>query len=98
DSPGRCRPGERILSRSFFGQCLYASLGQAKIENLDLSRGRHKDIGRFDVAMNDAFLVSGIQSLGDLNADVEQLREQNPARSAAGRVATSRDQFPQSLA
>lgn len=35
----------------------------------------HKNIGRFDIAMNDAFMMRGVQRVGDLDSQVQQFFE-----------------------
>ncbi len=47
-------------------------LRQAEVENLGVPAFGHKDIGGFDVAVNDAFGVCGIQGVGDFNRKREQ--------------------------
>ncbi len=51
---------------------LRSQLRQTKIENLRVTSFRHKDIGRLDVAVDDACGVGSIQSIGDLNRQTEQ--------------------------
>ena len=41
-------------------------LGQAEVEYLDLTFGRHFDVGGLEVAMHDALLVRGLQPFRDL--------------------------------
>ena len=41
-------------------------LRQTEVQNLDLAFRRHLHVGGLQVAVNDAFLVSGFQRLGDL--------------------------------
>ncbi len=48
-------------------------LGQTEVENLGGSARGHKDICRLDVAVDDALGMRGIERLGDVNADREQL-------------------------
>ena len=45
---------------------------QPEIQNLCLSSIRHEDIRGLDVAMHDALRVRGVQSVRDLNAQIEQ--------------------------
>src|ERR1041384_5963640 len=54
---------------------LINELGQTKVENLDLTRGRDHHVAGFDVTMDDAAFVSGRQRVGDLNRDRERARE-----------------------
>src|SRR6516164_1424914 len=44
-----------------------------EVENLDLPAGGNKDVRRFDVAMDDAFLVCSFQAVGDLKGKVDYL-------------------------
>src|SRR5215471_8551012 len=48
-------------------------LGQSKIENLGLTTRRDQNIGRLDVAMQNALAVGGVQGVGNLDRQVEQL-------------------------
>ena len=47
-----------------------ADLGQAEIENFGVSAIGDEDIRRLDVAMNDALGMSGIERVGNLDAEV----------------------------
>ena len=70
--------GQRILIRSILirGHALVArQFGQAEVENFHLSGLRDKQIGRFDVAMNDALGVKRLQRLRHLYRDVKQFFE-----------------------
>ena len=57
-------------------------LGQAEVENLGVTAFGHKDVGRLDVAMDDALAVRGIQRVGDFNAE-----RQERSRVSIGRPA-----------
>ena len=47
---------------------------ESEIEDFHLSAANSKEnIGGLDVAMNDAFCVSGVKRAGHLNAGVEQI-------------------------
>jgi hypothetical protein len=46
-------------------------LGQAKIENLDRAIVAHLDVGRLQVAMDDAVLVSLFEGFGNLSSDLQ---------------------------
>jgi hypothetical protein len=50
---------------------LRGELRQAKIEELGLAARGHENVCGLDIAMNDAFLVCGIQRVGDLHTDLE---------------------------
>jgi hypothetical protein len=46
-------------------------LGQGKVPaRLELSTLGHKNVCRLDVAVNDAFRVGGIESIGNLDSQV----------------------------
>src|SRR5271169_155230 len=47
-------------------------LRQTEVENLRVPALCDKNVGRFDVAVNDSFGMSGVQSVGDLNRQREQ--------------------------
>jgi hypothetical protein len=46
-------------------------LCQAEVQNLGLAPGGNKDVRRLDVAMDDAFAVCRVQSVGNLNCQVQ---------------------------
>jgi hypothetical protein len=48
---------------------------EAKVEHLDGTCAGHLDIGWLEIAMDDAFLVRGLERLGDLPRDLERLGE-----------------------
>ena len=50
----------------------HRKLRQAKIQNPGVSTLRDRDVGRFDVAMDDARSMSGIESVGNVNGDGEK--------------------------
>jgi hypothetical protein len=50
------------LSREF----RHKRFGQSEVQNLDPSFRRDFDVGRLQVTVNDAFLVSGFEGLCDL--------------------------------
>ena len=49
-------------------------LGQTKIQNFCLPAVHEKDIRGLDVAVHDSLRVRGIETVGDLNANLQQLR------------------------
>ena len=62
---------------------LARGLGEAEIENLDHAGGREFDVGRLQIAMDDAILVGRFQAFGDLPRDGDGFFErQRAARSA----------------
>ena len=49
------------------------SFAKTKVENLSLASISDENICRFDVAVNDALFVGGLQTVGNLNAKVQQV-------------------------
>src|ERR1700739_1673316 len=47
-------------------------LGESEIQNLGVPALGDENIGRLDVTMNDAFAVSGVQSVGHFNGQAEK--------------------------
>ena len=60
------------VSSDFRAACL--ALGQPEIQNFDVAARREHQVGRFDVAMYDAFRVSVVQRVRHLNADLDESR------------------------
>jgi hypothetical protein len=52
-----------------------AGLGQTEVHDLDLPVCVDDQVGRFDVAVDDALLVRRLQPLRGLNRDIERLVE-----------------------
>jgi len=48
-------------------------LGETEIEHLYLTLARERNIARLEIAVNDSFLVRGLQCVGDLPRNVERL-------------------------
>jgi len=46
---------------------------QSEVQNFCLPSGGHEDIGRLDVAVDNALRVRGIESVGNLNRQFEEL-------------------------
>ena len=57
------------------------NLRQAEVQNLGVAALCHEDVGGLDVAVDDAFAVRGIESVGNLNSQRQKhLQVQRPAR------------------
>ena len=72
-APGRlCLRSPRVRddSRAF-------DLGDPKVEDFHLASWVEKDVGRLDVAVDDALGVGRLQRIGDLHRDVEQCVRSN---------------------
>ena len=76
--------GSRRLCQIRAGGIAARRLRQAEVEDLDDAVGRDLDVGRFQIAVNDALLVRRFQRLGDLPRDRQRLARSGsvPARSA----------------
>ena len=63
-------PGEEL---AYGAACaIRGKLRQPEVQNLHLSRARHEDVGRLDVAVDDALGVCGVEAFGDLHRDIQQ--------------------------
>jgi hypothetical protein len=87
----RCRAASRLAERD--------RLRQAEIEDLDAGVSRDEDVLRFQVAMNDAFLMRRGQAARDLHRDVDRAprRQRSLRQPVAKRLAIEqlRDDEPQ---
>ena len=54
-------------------------LGQAEVEHLDGPIRAQLDVGRLQIAMDDALLVRGLQGVGDLSRDIDRLVDRQRA-------------------
>ena len=52
---------------------------QSKVEHSHRAGGGELDVGRLEIAVNDAFLVRGLERLGDLTRDLERCAERQRA-------------------
>jgi len=90
DSRLRRAPGHRRRLRLGTRRVRSAEhLRESEIEHLDLSLGRDLHVSGLEIAVDDAFVVSGFESLGHLSEEGQRLIEGN---------RPSRDSFGQSLA
>src|SRR5271170_7703240 len=65
----------RCGAREFCGMAdRWRQLGQTKIQNLCLPAFHEKDIRGLDVPVDDSFRVGRIKAVGDLNAELQELR------------------------
>ncbi len=53
--------------------CDLQGLSQSKVQDLDLSLGSDLDVGGFQVPMDDPLLMGGLDTFGDLTADLQGL-------------------------
>ena len=60
--------GSRCISQPVAGG---RHLCKAKVQNLGVAPFGHKNVGGLDVAMDDSFGVSGVQSIGNVNRQAE---------------------------
>ena len=75
---GMFRDGRRRLAApcgSFRSRRARTEFGETEIQNLGLPLLGDKNIRRLDVAMDDALAMRRVQTLADLNGQVEQLLE-----------------------
>src|SRR5207249_8328997 len=57
----------------FFGDHRrWSELGQSEVENFCLAAPGYEDIRRLNIPVNDAFAMSGVEPLGDLDSQVHQ--------------------------
>ena len=54
-------------------------LGEAEVDHLHRAGLRHHDVGRLEVAMDDALLVRRLERLGDLPGDGKRVFEREPS-------------------
>jgi hypothetical protein len=62
-------------------------LGEAEVEDFCVAKGRDEDIGGLDIAMDDAFAMGGVQTVGDFCGEFEKLIRWK--RAAEDRVTQS---------
>ena len=68
-------PGKIVAERGGLARGLVQvqRLGEPEIEQLDFAVGRDLDVGRLEIAMDDAFLVRRLERVGDLQRNLERL-------------------------
>ncbi len=54
-------------------------LGQSKIQDLDLASFVQADVGRLDVTVHDPAGMGGVQSVGHLGGQIDDLRDFEPS-------------------
>src|SRR5262249_16406100 len=54
-------------------ECCSGDFSEAEVENFGVAAFGDEDVGRLNVAMNDAFGVGGVKRVGDFDADSEDL-------------------------
>jgi hypothetical protein len=64
-------------------------LGQTEVEHLHLAARRELDVGRLEIAMDDAFLVRRLERVGDLRAIDRPLRLEPALRDPVRSVGPS---------
>ena len=64
--------GRRSRADSFGSACS-CQLCQSEVQHFGVVMFGDEDIGRLDVAMDDAFAVRSLQSIGDLIAEVDDV-------------------------
>src|SRR2546425_2966616 len=67
------RGGERRAARRYPHSAFRHQFGQAKVQNLGLAASRHEDVRWLDIAMNDPLRVRRIQSISNLNSQLQHL-------------------------
>ena len=68
---GSCLRGHGVHGH-FGGACEF---GKTEVQNLDWATLGEKDVRGLDVAVDDALSVSGVEGVGELDADVEHAIE-----------------------
>ena len=68
-------------------------LRQTEIQHLHRAVVAHLDVGRLQIAMDDALLVRGFERLGDLPRDRQRVGERHRALRDALREGLALDQF-----
>ena len=75
-SPGD-RFGRKLAPVVRLFVALLPKVGDTEVEDFDLTRVRHENVRRFDVAVNDAFSVGRGETLRDALADLEPFVQRN---------------------
>src|SRR6266478_3006861 len=69
---GLCDTPEGVATETGF--IPHGELCQAEVQNLRMAAFGDKNICRLNIAVNDAVRVGGVECVGDLNTQVQQLR------------------------
>ena len=72
----------------------FERLREAEVQQLHPAVGKHFDVGRLQVAVDDAGVVRGLEAFGDLPADVERVANGRARRGARARRASVLERAP----
>jgi hypothetical protein len=72
DQPLRCHELRLTEDRRGRRGLRHQTLGQSEIQDLDHASVDQEQIGRLDVAMQNAITMRGVEGISDLDADVDQ--------------------------
>ena len=95
-------PGRPAAERCRVGHCLgrrcFQRLGETEVEQLDAAVRQQLDVGRLEVAVDDAVLVGGFQRLGNLRGGAQRLGDgQGPCLSRSERSIPSTSSITSAL-
>jgi hypothetical protein len=85
------RDGERVFQVG--GRPLAPRFRQPEIEHLHDTVGRDGDVGGLQIAMDDSFVVSRFQRIGDLARDCQRFRYLQPTRAQTVRQRLALDEL-----
>ena len=90
------------VCRASVGECVESPAGvaggssrlrQAEVEHFDQPSGVSLDVGRFQVAVDDALFVRRLERVGDLPRDRQRLRERQAVRARAASASVALDEL-----
>ena len=70
-----CPVAQRGMSFGITGGCGEGKFREAEIQDLGVTKTGYEDIGRLDVAMDDALAVCSFEGIGNIDAEVQNLFE-----------------------